>query len=98
MDTVRLWLTHAGTTPRSTPSSTEPISSGSSGRYRGARAGRLSVLSLGVPHGGTDMTNSFAKASYRQRVTHFTEELSFLSESDKDWLMGRAILARLKWA
>jgi len=28
----------------------------------------------------------------RQRVTHFTEELSFLSESDKDWVMGRAIL------
>ena len=47
---------------------------------------------------GTDITNSFAKATYRQRVTHFTEELSFLSESDKDWVMGRAILARLKWA
>ena len=46
---------------------------------------------------GTDMTNSFAKATYRQRVTHFTEELSFLSETDKDWVMGRAILARLKW-
>ena len=47
---------------------------------------------------GTDITNSFAKASYRQRVTHLTEELSFLSESDKDWVMGRAILARLNWA
>ena len=46
---------------------------------------------------GTDMTNSFAKATYRQRVTQFTEELSFLSESDKDWVMGRAILARLNW-
>ena len=42
--------------------------------------------------------NSFASASYSQRVTHFTEELSFLSESDKDWVMGRAILTRLKWA
>jgi hypothetical protein len=31
-------------------------------------------------------TNSLAKASYRQRVTHFTEEVSFLSESDKDWV------------
>ena len=30
---------------------------------------------------GADITNSFAKASYRQPVTHFTEELSFL----KDW-------------
>ena len=41
---------------------------------------------------GTDLTNSFAKATYRQRITHFTEELSFLSEGDKDWVMGRAIL------
>jgi predicted TIM-barrel fold metal-dependent hydrolase len=46
---------------------------------------------------GTDLTNSFAKATYRQRITHFTEELSFLSESDKDWVMGRAIIERLKW-
>jgi hypothetical protein len=43
------------------------------------------------------MTNSYAKASYRQRITQFTEELSFLSESDKDWVMGRGILQRLKW-
>jgi predicted TIM-barrel fold metal-dependent hydrolase len=47
---------------------------------------------------GTDMTNSYDKASYRQRITHFTEGLGFLSEEDKDWVMGRAILARLKWA
>jgi predicted TIM-barrel fold metal-dependent hydrolase len=46
---------------------------------------------------GTDITNSFPKATYRQRVTHFTEELPFLSEPDKDWVMGRAILARLGW-
>src|SRR5262249_6992418 len=49
-------------------------------------------------HWGTDITNSLANASYRQRVTHFTEELSFLSGSDKDWVMGRSILARLQWA
>jgi predicted TIM-barrel fold metal-dependent hydrolase len=49
-------------------------------------------------HWGTDITNSLAKASYRQRITHVTEELSFLSESDKDWVMGRALLARLNWA
>jgi predicted TIM-barrel fold metal-dependent hydrolase len=47
---------------------------------------------------GSDVTNSFAKCTYRQRVTHFTEELDFLSEDDKDWIMGRAILARLGWA
>jgi predicted TIM-barrel fold metal-dependent hydrolase len=46
---------------------------------------------------GTDLTNSYAKASYRQRVSHFTEELSFLSDSDKDWVMGRAITQRLGW-
>ena len=47
---------------------------------------------------GTDITNSFPKATYRQRVTHFTEELPFLTEDDKDWVMGRAILTRLGWA
>jgi predicted TIM-barrel fold metal-dependent hydrolase len=47
---------------------------------------------------GTDLTNSLAKASYRQRVTHFTEELDFLSASDKEWIMGRGILQRLGWA
>jgi predicted TIM-barrel fold metal-dependent hydrolase len=46
---------------------------------------------------GTDVTNGFAQATYRQRVTHFTEELPFLSEADKDWIMGRAIVARLRW-
>jgi predicted TIM-barrel fold metal-dependent hydrolase len=46
---------------------------------------------------GTDITNSFAKATYRQRITHFTEELDFLTEDDKDWIMGRAIVERLGW-
>ena len=45
----------------------------------------------------TDITNAFAKSTYRQRITHFTEELSFLSQEDKDWVMGRAILTRLGW-
>jgi hypothetical protein len=43
------------------------------------------------------MTNGFTKATYKQRITHFTEELPFLSEQDKDWIMGRAIVARLGW-
>jgi predicted TIM-barrel fold metal-dependent hydrolase len=46
---------------------------------------------------GTDITNSFARATYRQRITHFTEELPFLSEEDKDWIMGRGIVNRLGW-
>ena len=44
---------------------------------------------------GTDIANRFARATYKQRITHFTEELTFLSEQDKDWIMGRGILARL---
>jgi predicted TIM-barrel fold metal-dependent hydrolase len=47
---------------------------------------------------GTDMTNGFTKATYHQRITHFTEELPFLSEEDKDWIMGRSIVKRLGWA
>ena len=47
---------------------------------------------------GSDITNGFVKASYRQRIAHFTETLDFLTESDKDWIMGRGILERLQWA
>ena len=46
---------------------------------------------------GTDLTNAFTRATYKQRITHFTEALDFLSEDDRDWVMGRAILARLGW-
>jgi len=50
-------------------------------------------------HWGTDLTNTqFTKVSWAQRITHFTRELPFLSESDKDWVLGRSILERLKWA
>ena len=49
---------------------------------------------------GTDLTagiDRFPKFTYQQRITHFTEELPFLSEQDKDWVMGRAIMRRLGW-
>lgn len=46
---------------------------------------------------GTDVSISFDKCSYRQRVTHFTEELDFLSSADKEWIMGRAVLECLGW-
>lgn len=49
-------------------------------------------------HWGTDITNGFAKASYRQRVTHFTDALDFMSSQDLDWVMGRGLMARLNWA
>ena len=48
---------------------------------------------------GTDITNgAFDRATYRQRIAHFTEALDFMTEDDKDWVMGRAILERLKWS
>jgi predicted TIM-barrel fold metal-dependent hydrolase len=47
---------------------------------------------------GTDVTNGMARANWKQRLTHFTETLDFLSEQDKDWVLGRAIVQRLKWA
>jgi predicted TIM-barrel fold metal-dependent hydrolase len=46
---------------------------------------------------GTDITHAFGKATYRQRIEQFTETLEFLSEQDKDWVMGRAIEQRLGW-
>jgi predicted TIM-barrel fold metal-dependent hydrolase len=49
-------------------------------------------------HWETDITQTLKEGGYKHRVAHFTEELPFLSEEDKDWVMGRAILARLKWA
>jgi predicted TIM-barrel fold metal-dependent hydrolase len=44
---------------------------------------------------GTDLTR--LPCTYREAVTMFTEELPFLSNSDKDWVMGRAISAWLGW-
>ena len=46
----------------------------------------------------TDITQTLKEGGYKHRVAHLTEELPFLSEEDKDWVMGRAILQRLKWA
>jgi predicted TIM-barrel fold metal-dependent hydrolase len=44
---------------------------------------------------GTDLSQ--LPCSYRQAVTLFTEELDFLSSSDKEWIMGRGLANWLKW-
>ncbi len=44
---------------------------------------------------GTDLTR--LPCSYRQAITLFTEELSFLSDADKEWIMGRGISEWLGW-
>jgi predicted TIM-barrel fold metal-dependent hydrolase len=46
---------------------------------------------------GTDLSHALKKASYRQCVTHFTEELRFLSDEDKSWIMGRSLSECLGW-
>jgi len=47
---------------------------------------------------GTDVTNGMAKADWGQRLTHMRDEIKFISEDDKDWVLGKAIMARLGWA
>ena len=46
---------------------------------------------------GTDLSRMLAHCTYREGVTHFTEELDFLSADDLDWIMGRALCQRLGW-
>jgi L-fuconolactonase len=44
---------------------------------------------------GTDL--SHLPCPYEQCLTLFTEELNFLSQSDKEWIMGRGIAEWLNW-
>jgi hypothetical protein len=44
---------------------------------------------------GTDLSQS--PCSYRRAVTLFTDELGFLSATDKEWIMGRALAQWLNW-
>ncbi len=45
---------------------------------------------------GTDLTR--LSCPYRQAVTLFTEELDFLADEDKEWIMGRGIAEWLGWS
>jgi predicted TIM-barrel fold metal-dependent hydrolase len=44
---------------------------------------------------GTDITRM--PCSWRQCVTAFTEEIPWLSDGDKDWIMGRALCDWIGW-
>ena len=46
---------------------------------------------------GSDITRVPATCSYAQVVTHFTEELDFLSAADLEWIMGRGLVECLRW-
>ncbi len=45
---------------------------------------------------GTDITEQ--ACTYRQAVTMYTEEIPWLTEEDKEWIMGRGLCAWLGWA
>jgi L-fuconolactonase len=47
---------------------------------------------------GTDLTRIISRGTYRQFVTLFTEELSFLCSDDLDWIMGRGLAKCLNWS
>jgi len=44
---------------------------------------------------GTDY--SHLPGTYRQAITHFTEELPWLTAEDKEWIMGRGLCEWLGW-
>ena len=46
---------------------------------------------------GSDLSRMLEHCTYRQGVTHFTEELDFLSADDLDWIMGRGLRECLRW-
>jgi predicted TIM-barrel fold metal-dependent hydrolase len=46
---------------------------------------------------GTDLSRMLEHCSYREGVTHFTQELDFLSTEDLEWIMGRGIAECLGW-
>ena len=46
---------------------------------------------------GSDITRVPPSCSYREVVTHFTEELDFLSAGDLEWIMGRGLAECLGW-
>jgi predicted TIM-barrel fold metal-dependent hydrolase len=47
---------------------------------------------------GTDLSRMLEHCSYREGVTHFTEELDFLSADDLVWIMGRGLQECLRWS
>jgi predicted TIM-barrel fold metal-dependent hydrolase len=44
---------------------------------------------------GTDLAR--LPCTYRQAVTMFTEEMPWLSDGDKEWIMGRGVCEWLRW-
>ena len=46
---------------------------------------------------GSDLTRLPRNCSYPQAISMFTEELPWLAEADKEWVMGRSLCEWLRW-
>ena len=46
---------------------------------------------------GSDVSHSLKYATYQQSVTQFTDEITFLTDDEKTWIMGRGISEYLGW-
>jgi predicted TIM-barrel fold metal-dependent hydrolase len=46
---------------------------------------------------GSDISRVPKSCSYREVVTHFTEDLDFLSRDDLETIMGRGLIDCLRW-
>jgi hypothetical protein len=65
--------------------------------YVNAIAGRHPAFGARRCLWGTDLSRALAKVTCRQCVTHFTQALTFLTDQDKEWIMGRGLAACLGW-
>jgi predicted TIM-barrel fold metal-dependent hydrolase len=68
--------------------------------FRNLREPLARVIGAFGPHRafwGSDISRVPKSCSYREVVTHFTEELDFLSRDDLETIMGRALIDCLRW-
>jgi predicted TIM-barrel fold metal-dependent hydrolase len=68
--------------------------------FRNLREPLARVIEAFGPHRafwGSDISRVPKSCSYREVVTHFTEELEFLSRDDLETIMGRGLMDCLRW-
>lgn len=95
---VKLNLPHPGASPCFSREFVLQTASRPGRRHRSSSEMLLGTIEPGVyPRSGSDITRVPATCSYRQVVTHFTEELDFLSAADLEWIMGRGLVECLRW-
>jgi hypothetical protein len=96
---VRIWAANSAARPWPASGRSEPQRSvfrrRSLAEMNAAGVDRAVLVAPSWEGDRTDLTR--LPCSYRQGVTFFTEELPFLSEAEKAWVMGRAVCEWLGW-